>query len=44
MADHAALGALVQAGREPLDRGTYGFWDLAMVGSATAHTVLGSTT
>ncbi len=29
----AALGALVEAGRELLDSGTYGFWDRAVTGS-----------
>jgi 2-methylisocitrate lyase-like PEP mutase family enzyme len=32
----AALGALVEAGRELLDQGTYGFWPRAGVGSAAA--------
>ena len=31
-----ALGALAQAGRELLDEGTYGFWELAGVGAAAA--------
>ncbi|HYK32448.1 MAG TPA: isocitrate lyase/phosphoenolpyruvate mutase family protein [Streptosporangiaceae bacterium] len=33
----AALGALVEAGRELLEKGTYGFWDLAGPGSAAAR-------
>lgn len=33
----AALGALAQAGRELLDKGTYGFWDLAAPGAAAAR-------
>jgi 2-methylisocitrate lyase-like PEP mutase family enzyme len=33
-----ALGALVAAGRELLEQGSYGFWDLAGVGSAAART------
>jgi 2-methylisocitrate lyase-like PEP mutase family enzyme len=32
----AALGALVEAGRELLDAGTYGFWPRAMTGSQAA--------
>ena len=34
----AALGALAEAGRELLEKGTYGFWDLAAPGSAAART------
>ncbi len=33
-----ALGAVVQAGRELLDKGTYGFWDLAGPGASAART------
>jgi 2-methylisocitrate lyase-like PEP mutase family enzyme len=33
----AALGALTQAGRELLEQGTYGFWDLAAPGAAAAR-------
>jgi 2-methylisocitrate lyase-like PEP mutase family enzyme len=33
----AALGALVDAGRELLDRGTYGFWQLAATGRDVAR-------
>ena len=33
----AALGALAEAGRELLEKGTYGFWDLAGPGSAAAR-------
>jgi 2-methylisocitrate lyase-like PEP mutase family enzyme len=32
----AALGALVDAGRELLDQGTYGFWDRAAIGRRLA--------
>ena len=32
----AALGALAEAGRELLEKGTYGLWDLAGPGSAAA--------
>jgi 2-methylisocitrate lyase-like PEP mutase family enzyme len=32
----AALGALVEAGRELLEQGTYGFWPRAGIGSAAA--------
>jgi 2-methylisocitrate lyase-like PEP mutase family enzyme len=35
-----ALGALVQAGRELLDDGTYGFWDLAGAGRAIVRDAL----
>jgi 2-methylisocitrate lyase-like PEP mutase family enzyme len=38
---NAALGALVAAGRELIDAGTYGFWDLAAPGSAAARAVFG---
>jgi 2-methylisocitrate lyase-like PEP mutase family enzyme len=34
----AALGALAQAGRELLEQGTYGYWDLAAPGAAAART------
>lgn len=33
----AALGALAEAGRELLEKGTYGFWDLAASGGAAAR-------
>jgi 2-methylisocitrate lyase-like PEP mutase family enzyme len=33
----AALGALAQAGHELLEKGTYGFWDLAAPGAAAAR-------
>jgi 2-methylisocitrate lyase-like PEP mutase family enzyme len=33
----AAIGALVAAGRELLDNGTYGFWEPASIGSQAAH-------
>jgi 2-methylisocitrate lyase-like PEP mutase family enzyme len=33
----AALGALAEAGRELLEKGTYGFWDLAAPGAAAAR-------
>ena len=39
---NAALGALVTAGRELLDAGTYGFWDLAAVGSTAARSAFAS--
>jgi 2-methylisocitrate lyase-like PEP mutase family enzyme len=39
---NAALGALVAAGRELLDAGTYGYWDLAAPGSAAARAAFGS--
>jgi 2-methylisocitrate lyase-like PEP mutase family enzyme len=32
-----ALGALVQAGRELLDQGSYGYWELARTGAAAAR-------
>jgi len=32
-----ALGALAQAGRELLERGSYGYWDLAGPGAKAAH-------
>jgi 2-methylisocitrate lyase-like PEP mutase family enzyme len=32
-----ALGALVEAGRELLDSGTYGYWDRAAAGSQVGH-------
>jgi 2-methylisocitrate lyase-like PEP mutase family enzyme len=34
---YASLGALVAAGRELLDQGTYGFWENAAAGSKTAR-------
>jgi 2-methylisocitrate lyase-like PEP mutase family enzyme len=34
---YTALGAVVEASRELLDKGTYGFWDLASVGSKAAR-------
>lgn len=37
----AALGALAEAGRELLDRGTYGFWTQASGGRALAGTAFG---
>lgn len=36
-----ALGALVTAGRELLERGTYGFWDTASIGRASARSAFG---
>ncbi|HET9896346.1 MAG TPA: isocitrate lyase/phosphoenolpyruvate mutase family protein [Streptosporangiaceae bacterium] len=33
-----ALGALAEAGRELLEQGTYGYWELARPGSAAART------
>jgi 2-methylisocitrate lyase-like PEP mutase family enzyme len=36
-----ALGALVAAGRELLDQGTYGFWDTGGVGGHAAHEAFG---
>jgi hypothetical protein len=33
----AALGALVEAGRELLDEGTYGYWALAAKGAKAAR-------
>ena len=38
----AALGALTQAGRELLERGTYGYWDLAGAGGAAARAAFGT--
>lgn len=35
---YAALGALVEAGRELLDHGTYGFWERAGVGRTAVKT------
>jgi 2-methylisocitrate lyase-like PEP mutase family enzyme len=32
-----ALGAVVQAGRELLDQGTYGFWETGTIGAQAAH-------
>ena len=37
----AALGALVAAGRELLDEGTYGFWDSAKTGTKAARAAFG---
>jgi 2-methylisocitrate lyase-like PEP mutase family enzyme len=34
---YAALGAVVEAGRELLDEGTYGYWDRAFAGRAAAR-------
>jgi 2-methylisocitrate lyase-like PEP mutase family enzyme len=34
---YVALGAAAQAGRELLDQGSYGFWDLAALGSSAAR-------
>jgi 2-methylisocitrate lyase-like PEP mutase family enzyme len=34
---YAGLGAVVEAARELLDKGTYGFWDLASVGGKAAR-------
>jgi 2-methylisocitrate lyase-like PEP mutase family enzyme len=39
----AALGALVAAGRELLDEGTYGFWQNAGVGAKAARAAFGET-
>ena len=38
----AALGALAQAGRELLENGTYGFWDLAGPGASAARAAFSS--
>jgi len=38
----AALGALVESGREFLTHGTYGFWDRAAVGRAVAGEAFGA--
>lgn len=38
----AALGAVVEAGRELLDQGTYGFWDRARAGAAAARSAFGA--
>jgi 2-methylisocitrate lyase-like PEP mutase family enzyme len=40
----AAYGALVEAARELLDKGTYGFWDRAKVGGAAARQAFSSPT
>ncbi len=40
----AALGAVVEAARELLDEGTYGFWDRARVGSKAARTAFATPT
>jgi 2-methylisocitrate lyase-like PEP mutase family enzyme len=37
----AALGALVEAGEELRDRGTYGFWERAKVGVKAAQQAFG---
>jgi 2-methylisocitrate lyase-like PEP mutase family enzyme len=37
----AALGAGVQAARELLEQGTYGFWDIAGPGAQAAHRAFG---
>jgi 2-methylisocitrate lyase-like PEP mutase family enzyme len=37
----AALGAVVEAGRDLLDRGTYSYWDLAGPGSKAARSAFG---
>jgi 2-methylisocitrate lyase-like PEP mutase family enzyme len=39
----ASLGALVAAGRELLEQGTYGFWQNAGVGAKTARAAFGET-
>lgn len=39
---NAALGALVTAGKELLEAGTYGYWELAATGSAAARAAFGS--
>jgi 2-methylisocitrate lyase-like PEP mutase family enzyme len=39
---NVALGAVVTAGRELLEAGTYGFWDLALVGSRAGRTAFGA--
>ncbi|MEA2439896.1 MAG: hypothetical protein QOH76_1320 [Thermoleophilaceae bacterium] len=36
-----AIGALVAAGRELLDEGTYGFWETARPGATAAHETFG---
>jgi 2-methylisocitrate lyase-like PEP mutase family enzyme len=38
---YAAMGALVAAGRELLDHGTYGFWQNAGPGAKAARTAFG---
>lgn len=35
---YAALGALVEAGRELLEHGTYGFWQRAAIGRSAVRT------
>ncbi|MGK2950469.1 MAG: isocitrate lyase/PEP mutase family protein [Acidimicrobiales bacterium] len=35
---YAAIGALVEAGRELLDQGTYGFWERADIGRSAVRT------
>lgn len=37
----AALGAVVEAGRELLDKGTYGFWQRAGEGRSAARSAFG---
>jgi 2-methylisocitrate lyase-like PEP mutase family enzyme len=37
----AALGALVAAGRELLDQGTYGYWENVAVGAKAARAAFG---
>jgi 2-methylisocitrate lyase-like PEP mutase family enzyme len=37
----AALGELVAAGRELLDHGTYGFWEMAGPGAKAARKAFG---
>jgi 2-methylisocitrate lyase-like PEP mutase family enzyme len=37
----AALGGAVEAARELLEQGTYGFWDRAAVGSRAARGAFG---
>jgi 2-methylisocitrate lyase-like PEP mutase family enzyme len=39
----ASLGALVEAGRELLEQGTYGFWENARVGAKAARAAFGET-
>jgi 2-methylisocitrate lyase-like PEP mutase family enzyme len=35
------LGAVVEAARELIDDGTYGFWETGATGAAAAHTAFG---
>ena len=37
----AALGAAAEAGRELLEKGTYGFWDIAAKGGGAASEAFG---